>query len=853
MTQQSIEDYVLGMERFRRAVLAETLSSVARDMPAIRPAFDQLDDDWRFSILCSSALISAPSTEAQDSALRIIQGCLQSESATEVEKEAAAVLLERAGNQPSLALAADRDLVPQDSWTDAPAPIQLDVIRKKLELQVVLSNGQVIKANTFQRAFWTAAGRTQWLSISAPTSAGKSYIVKQYLLHRGLEAERFTALYLVPTRALIEEVSQDLQDYFGGDIAVLTMPWDASAGHNLREVYVLTQERAHLIQQAGPSFRPSVIFVDEAQKIGEDSRGVLLQQVVDEAARRDPGAQVIFASPLSSNPELLLEAAPAGATTTALNSSAVTVNQNLIWADQVRGSTTTWTATLMHQGNPHVVGQFTLPNRPTTTRLRLSLVAVALGGHTVGNVVYCNGAAEAEVVAGQIFDALGEQADLTARQDIRDLQELAQTAIHNQYALSRVLGRGVAFHYGNMPLIVKAEIERLFRNGVLRYLICTSTLLEGVNLPCRNLFTRGPRKGNNRPMTLPDFWNLAGRAGRWGKEFQGNIVCIDPLRAEVWRGEVPVSRAAQPMARATDAVITAPNDLIDLILAGADYEPTDETSVLDAVFNFLSSRIARGISLEDIRGLPAENHDAIIEIESAIEQALDELDIPEPVISRHSGINPFRMQLLADHFAGLPDTQLTALRLPGPEDSSAVTLYAEALGVIQDELSPAFGNDARQFQLALLIVQWMRGYPLARIIRERQNFLISRGRDFQLPRLIRDVMADVEQVARFSAPKYLACYLDILDREIASRGLTTTNDGIDVEMMLELGVSRATDVSLMALGLSRASVVALSEYIVEDSWDTHECRDWLLEVDLDQLDIPHLVRREITDAIRRFD
>jgi len=99
------------------------------------------------------------------------------------------------------------------------------------------------------------------------------------------------------------------------------------------------------------------------------------------------------------------------------------------------------------------------------------------------------------------------------------------------------------------------EIERLFRSGKIRLLVCTSTLVEGVNLSCRTIVLRGPQKGRGRPMEAHDFWNLAGRAGRWGNEFQGNIVCIDPNNATAWPNGVP-ARARYPIRRETDNVVS---------------------------------------------------------------------------------------------------------------------------------------------------------------------------------------------------------------------------------------------------------------------------------------------------------
>jgi hypothetical protein len=66
-------------------------------------------------------------------------------------------------------------------------------------------------------------------------------------------------------------------------------------------------------------------------------------------------------------------------------------------------------------------------------------------------------------------------------------------------------------------------------------------------------------------------------------------------------------------------------------------------------------------------------------------------------------------------------------------------------------------------------------------------------------------------------------------------------------MMLELGVSSATEVSLMNLGISRAGAVAVSELIMADDWDPRRVLAWLSEQNLDQLAVPVLIRVELTE------
>ena len=112
----------------------------------------------------------------------------------------------------------------------------------------------------------------------------------------------------------------------------------------------------------------------------------------------------------------------------------------------------------------------------------------------------------------------------------------------------------------------------------IRFLVCTSTLIEGVNLSCRTIVLRGPRKGMGHPMEAHDFWNLAGRAGRWGDEFQGNIICIDPYDIVAWPGGVP-ARARYPIKRESDAVIELGGELADYLDRRAD---TDLASIGDA-------------------------------------------------------------------------------------------------------------------------------------------------------------------------------------------------------------------------------------------------------------------------------
>jgi hypothetical protein len=749
------------------------------------------------------------------------------------------------GNRPALTLAETRDLIAEQAWGRAPSPLQLDVIHSRLELTIPLASGGTISANPFQREFWNAAIAYPWLSVSAPTSAGKSYVVKRWFEDRILQADHFRGVYLVPTRALIEEVSRDLQSHFGSAVAIFALPWESDIDAAAKEIYVLTQERLHLLQQRFPALATDVLFVDEAQKFGDGTRGVLLQRVLDEAVRRSPDGQFIFASPLTENPELLLEGAPEGVAATSLPSETITVNQNLLWANQIPQFPRRWTIERVSNGTPAVIGEVELPARPSPESKRLPLLAVAIGGAEPGNVVYVNGASSAEKTAKQIHDALGEDHEMAGDSRIAALRELVEKTIHPDYALGAVLTRGVAFHYGNMPLIVRAEIEKLFRDGVLRYLVCTSTLLEGVNLPCRNLFARGPKKGRGNVMSPGDFWNLAGRAGRWGKEFQGNIICVDTKNERLWP-EAPRSRARTPITRASDPVVGEPVRLRKYIESGTPAEESREHPLIESVFSFLATRHAQGVPFAELPGI--ELGEAAPQVEQAVGKALKDVQVPLEVFAAHPGISPVSMQRLLEYFRDKEDD--LKLILATPESQDAAETYVAALGRSNQILGSKFGPQSRLWAVAMLVTQWMRGYPLARLIAERIAYYAGRGDDVNVAAMIRSTMDDVEQIARFEAPKYLACYLDVLRFHLEESGKPELAAEMpELTMMLELGVSRQTELSLMALGLSRTTAVALSELIVADDLDRERALAWLSQQNLAVLDLAALIKVEVSEVL----
>jgi len=861
MATADLQRWLVENPGFQKRYRSLVIDSVASQFPGLERRCECANaHDWEYLLLCASLLGQSHFEKCQDVALRIAQHCLQCPDTSEATRHGAAVVLDTLANRPAIKLAEQRKLLQAGYSRRLPLPLLQDWTRRSLEYSVTPANAAPLQVNRFQRRFWSSVSIHDWISVSAPTSAGKSFIIGRWLAEYIRRNPCATVVYIVPTRALIQQVQRDIEDIFENEkienTSVVTLPLHTSVKSNQTNVFVFTQERLHVLLAASHNeISVDFMIVDEAQKVGDSYRGVLLQQAIETVCCHNPKCQIVFASPMTKNPKTLLEDAPVTIRKDAIVSEDTMVNQNLIWVSQVRGQTQNWEVELLIDSEPVSIGRIQLPARPSPESKRLPFIAFALGSHRGGNVIYVNGAAEAEKTAKQLYDLIGDTPEVLQDQEIRDLIELIQKTIHPEYCLGQVLRRGVAFHYGNMPLLVRTEVERLFSENKIRYLVCTSTLIEGVNMPCRSIFVRGPKKGHNKPMTPDDFWNLAGRAGRWGKEFQGNVICVDARQEKVWKDGVPKARSKFRIARTSDQVLSNSGDLVSFIDNRTPRDEAAKNPNLEYVFSYLVSSYIRNGSILSAPWAHRFSTEHIKVLDDRIAVLLANLRIPKEVVLRNPGISPLAMDNLLEYFEHRTEKRqepVEGLIPPPSESEDAFEGYVKILSRINKHLGSVFGPSPRVRQLALLIVDWMNGYPLARIISSRQHYYEENGTQKHLPELIRNTMKDVEEFARFQGPKYLACYVDILKAYLESTDRKELIERLlELNILLEFGVSQTTQLSLIGLGLSRSSAIAISEFITADSLQESACLDWLKENDWMAKDMPGLVKREVAEVLSR--
>jgi hypothetical protein len=109
-----------------------------------------------------------------------------------------------------------------------------------------------------------------------------------------------------------------------------------------------------------------------------------------------------------------------------------------------------------------------------------------------------------------------------------------------KWGLVQSLKRGVGIHHGKLPRSVAQMLVRLFNRGHLDYLVCTSTLIEGVNTAARNVVV-ADNKISNRKYDFFTFNNIRGRSGRMWQHFVGHVYLFnDPPQPELEFVDVPV-------------------------------------------------------------------------------------------------------------------------------------------------------------------------------------------------------------------------------------------------------------------------------------------------------------------------
>lgn len=366
-----------------------------------------------------------------------------------------------------------------------------------------------------QRAVFDSLNKERF-SYSGPTSMGKSFVMRIFIKEQIIKGIQSNFAIVVPTKALINEVSSriitDLKELLAEkNYRVITAGGAISLQQKHNFVLVLTPERLLYLLLERPDFKLDYLFIDEAHKISsKDSRSPFYYKIVDLLTKRKNKPHFIFSSPNIPNPDVYLKLTNISNDDISekMTTSYSPVSQMKYIIDLVEKE-----VKVHNDYNKKFIPIAKLKENVSLTQM------IKTAGKNSQNIVYCSATSKAIEYALDYANSLKTQED---NAELIALSREIKGQIHADYYLAELLTKGVAYHIGYLPADIRLRIEDLFKNGAIKTIFCTSTLIEGVNLPADNLFITSYKNGLSH-MTPVEFRNLVGRVGRIEFNLYGNV------------------------------------------------------------------------------------------------------------------------------------------------------------------------------------------------------------------------------------------------------------------------------------------------------------------------------------------
>jgi hypothetical protein len=319
--------------------------------------------------------------------------------------------------------------------------------------------------------------------LSASTSSGKSLVIDEIVA----SGKFGKIVVVVPTLALIDETRRRLLRRFGDRCAIITHPSQRTQPDRVT-VYVLTQER---VLSRDDLADVEFFVIDEFYKMNlatekESDRAVDLNLAFHKLVKT--GAQFYLLGPniqaIKGLDRYEHHFIPSEFSTVAVD----VVNLNL-------------------------------PTQGDERNESLVELCKTLDGPTI---IYCQSPGSASDVAALLI----ERCELARNDSATAAVQWIAEKYDSQWIVGHALDHGIGIHHGGVPRALQQYFIRLFNNRQIPFLVCTSTIIEGVNTVAKNVIVYDRRKSKN---VLEHFTykNIEGRAGRMNQYFVGRVFVLE--------------------------------------------------------------------------------------------------------------------------------------------------------------------------------------------------------------------------------------------------------------------------------------------------------------------------------------
>lgn len=650
----------------------------------------------------------------------------------------------------------------------------------------------------FQRILWKNLKLDKDIITIAPTSAGKTHIILTYLVRQILLSDGAFAAIVVPTRALISEVANkvyEISKSFNSEreIEICTVPKDTNFKD--KTIFVMTQERLYEVLQSGDlSF--NYLFIDEAHNISDPSRGVLLHLTIDKLLENSL-PQIILSMPSDSYK----------------NSFSSIFNEVDFIQEITRHSPVSKILMSVKLVGREIVisrykNDFNIKIPKNFKGNKLSDLVLRLG-QDQSNIIYKNRTDYCENTAGDIADLM---IDFVASPELEEAADYIEKFVHEDFSLASNLRKGVAFHYGPLPSSVRVMIERLAKEDLIKYIVCTSTLAEGVNLPAKNLFLENPLQPviGKESERLEDVKinNITGRAGRMIEHFSGNIFLIDP---ESWRFKDYFEEKEEENYKIPTYYRTLNENFFDVLAAlSGSYSHSDEnqyslyTIANKLIRDFLNDNLISSLGSKDLT-LPKTDLDELI---SSVKTASENLNIAPYLLQANPTIGYIQQNKLFNFFDGL--NVFDDWVLPHPK---SIDLYDRLIRVVYklNEVGVYIASDNYSIEFIVTIAtKWVSGKSLKEIISEQVIWdKDNRGEKVSTNTSVRNVIKVINSDIRFRLANALSCYHLLLSNQMQLKDINKTT--VKIHTYLEIGACDDRMINLINLGLSREAAKEIDD------------------------------------------
>ena len=395
-------------------------------------------------------------------------------------------------------------------------------------------------------------------TIQMPTSAGKTKAAELIIRSAFLSDRTSLAIIVTPFRALCHDIQDDLQKAFYQENIkidelsdVYQVDYELEDLKEQKKILVLTPEKLLYILRQTPELAQEIglIIYDEGHQFDSPSRGT--------------NYELLLASLKSMLPEYcqtILISAVMGNITDIDNwlngDNSAIINGKNIASTYRTIAFTSWIETkgkiqFINQFEPEIE-EYYVPRIIEEQQLnRLSRerkdryfpqkndstsISLYLGNKLVnqGSVaIFCGQKRSIKNLCDQVNDLLERQYGFDNVINYSNSNEISK--IYNLYKAN--LGEtsytsaakiGILTHHRTIPQGIRLSVENAMKEAYAKFVICTSTLAQGVNMPLRYLIINSTQQGADN-ISVRDFQNLVGRAGRAGMYTEGSIIFANNL------------------------------------------------------------------------------------------------------------------------------------------------------------------------------------------------------------------------------------------------------------------------------------------------------------------------------------